>query len=434
MTTEPERKIEKLLRAYAQKRRRDAGEPPEPAPALRQQLRAEVSRRFGSEPVGHRSWLERFVAAHWGKLAIASGAAVVLVVALVWMRTPARPGSDQTELAYVKSARRDSGEAASRELVAAKSRTTAALQSGDLTLQPQSPTLRAEPAYADAQAAAADGIRAGEKFKQAKPGLETGAARGLGTGITGAQSPGEDVTLALTPSDSEPRATSAVVALRWGRIPTSDAVAKAVPDTTVVAFRNVAVQGPPDAAPGRPVSPPILNTFRIEQRGEVINVVDEDGSAYTGFVQPAEPIQLLGEGTVTNRQGAAAAAFRKSSEPGGFGGAGVAYGAGGVGAPVARQSLAVAPVQNYFFRVSGTNRALNQPVIFTGQLLVEPVPEKPEPATAAGFAGGAETRDVVGGEPRRAVVQQAQVLRVLGTAVLGHTQSITIDAVSASPH
>src|SRR5450631_3804505 len=42
---EPERKIEKLLRAYAKKRRADAGDPLKLHPAPRRQLQGEVARR-----------------------------------------------------------------------------------------------------------------------------------------------------------------------------------------------------------------------------------------------------------------------------------------------------------------------------------------------------------------------------------------------------
>ena len=41
---EPERNIEKLLRAFAKKRRADAGDPLKLHPALRRQLQAEVAR------------------------------------------------------------------------------------------------------------------------------------------------------------------------------------------------------------------------------------------------------------------------------------------------------------------------------------------------------------------------------------------------------
>ena len=42
---EPERKIEKLLRAYAKKRQGDAGDPLKLHPAMRRQLQDEVARR-----------------------------------------------------------------------------------------------------------------------------------------------------------------------------------------------------------------------------------------------------------------------------------------------------------------------------------------------------------------------------------------------------
>lgn len=433
MATEPERKIERLLRAYAQKRRRDAGEPPERSLAMRQQLQAEVARRFGSEPAEGRSWLEQFVAAHWGKLAIASCAAALLLIALVSMYPPAEVGSEHAELAYVRSAQQVPAQTATQEIAPAKSRTTDSFKAPELPLQAESLT-PAVPAFSRAQVSAVNGMWPGEKSKQDKLEATMTVSRDLGIVITGGHRLGGEATFTLTPSDSEARATSAIVALQPDQIQPSGVVTEGVLDTTVLAFRNVAVQVPPGAAPGQTMPAQILNTFKIEQHGAVLNVVDEDGSAYTGFVQPAEPIQLLRGGTLTNVTGTVSGAVSDQVAFGGLGAPGKAPGSGSVNAQTAHEPFVGAPVQNYFFRVTGTNRALNQHVIFTGQLLVEPVAEAQRGEAAAGIAARVGPGGVGGSGIRQVGIPQAQALRVTGTAVLGHTQAITIDAISASHH
>src|SRR5882724_1144484 len=49
---EPERRIEKLLRAFAKKRREQAGEPAALRPAARQRLQQEISRRSAAKSGG----------------------------------------------------------------------------------------------------------------------------------------------------------------------------------------------------------------------------------------------------------------------------------------------------------------------------------------------------------------------------------------------
>src|SRR6266404_235800 len=56
MSMEPERPIENLLRAWAKKRRDDAGAPLEMHPATRRLLQGEVARRFAKEPRQPRSF------------------------------------------------------------------------------------------------------------------------------------------------------------------------------------------------------------------------------------------------------------------------------------------------------------------------------------------------------------------------------------------
>src|SRR5215471_16496198 len=81
---EPERPIEKLLRDWANKRRRDTDPPPELHPATRRLLQGEVARKFGADQRQTRtSWF----AAFWPRFAWALGVFAVLATA-VWLVAP----------------------------------------------------------------------------------------------------------------------------------------------------------------------------------------------------------------------------------------------------------------------------------------------------------------------------------------------------------
>ena len=86
MANEPERPIEKLLRAAAQKRRDEAGAPFELHPADRRLLQGEVARKFAKPQRENRSFAEA-VAQLWPRLA--GGVAILAVLGLaVWVLLP----------------------------------------------------------------------------------------------------------------------------------------------------------------------------------------------------------------------------------------------------------------------------------------------------------------------------------------------------------
>jgi hypothetical protein len=86
MANEPERPIEKLLRAAAKKRRDEAGAPFELHPATRRLLQGEVARQF-AKPQREAASLSSLLARLWPRLAW--GAAIVAVLgAVVWLVLP----------------------------------------------------------------------------------------------------------------------------------------------------------------------------------------------------------------------------------------------------------------------------------------------------------------------------------------------------------
>jgi len=108
-----------------------------------------------------------------------------------------------------------------------------------------------------------------------------------------------------------------------------------------------------------PPMPAILSSFQLEQRGRRLRIVDADGSIYEGeFI--AEAVSTSSPPLANARSGdeLKETEARKQDT--------LTDGAAKVG-------------QNANFRVAGTNRTLNQPVVFTGNLWVP----APVPAAAA---------------------------------------------------
>lgn len=124
----------------------------------------------------------------------------------------------------------------------------------------------------------------------------------------------------------------------------------------------------------------VLDEFTVEQNGNALTVVDRDGSIYNGYARPADaerqnlnaasgnPIQLVPNSASGGRAGAMwnKGSMNRSESNLGLPPAGSAQNfAGNTASPVPNTPTAL----NYFFRVEGTNRSLNQRVVLTGNLL-----------------------------------------------------------------
>jgi hypothetical protein len=99
MASEPERKIEELLRAYAQKRREEAGDRFELHPATRRLLQGEVTRTFPQKEET-ASWL-LLLRGMWLRAGLAVSILLVLGVA-VWLIHPWEKQPDQFAAAPMK--------------------------------------------------------------------------------------------------------------------------------------------------------------------------------------------------------------------------------------------------------------------------------------------------------------------------------------------
>jgi hypothetical protein len=83
MATEPDKKIEELLKAYAAKRQDEAGAPLELHPATRKLLQAEVARLRPKPALPSESWW-RALSKFWPRLVFA--ASVLIALGVVFWR------------------------------------------------------------------------------------------------------------------------------------------------------------------------------------------------------------------------------------------------------------------------------------------------------------------------------------------------------------
>jgi len=163
-------------------------------------------------------------------------------------------------------------------------------------------------------------------------------------------------------------------------------------------------------------NPPVLASFELQQNGNLISVVDGDGSIYNGTLQPVPTGGELSKAQPAEKQ---AAQLQQKNF-------------------VAANSQPAA--QNFSFQVSGANRSLKQNVVFSGNFL----PISNTTANVAqnfsgglggggggggGFGGGAQSKLA------NANVAQQQVFsnsRIEGTVTIDRTNQIEINAVPVS--
>lgn len=496
---EPERHIEKLLRAYAKKRRDQAGAAPELHPATRRLLQGEVARRAANR--GEDSFLLTIMAVLRRRLVFAVcvvamalvGAALVLpalsnaksksqtfsamsnlkqigmavqtfaddnrrfpsTLAEVKSALPDKvlidPRNGQpfiyvagakspsnmepaSVLAYspadkkgrmvlyadghvAKVSREQFEELSTREvaLIATagdRARRELADRAPERRFSRSAPTASAEaPAPAKAAAPASLGV---EEAKMKLADSEAGglSKRELATRTVDIARKDESI-----PEAQPAPATSSGSAVAADSLKSAPALPleKAAAQTLAVQYyfsnaqRYVQVQPPSVPPPASrslatplPKAPAVLAAFQMEQNGGEIRVVDQDGSVYNGTVE------------LTN------AAFAP--------------------APAAGQNLsfakeaqvpdaAGASVQNYYFRVSGTNRSLQQNVMFTGNLAAA--------ADGALLNWQSNAAPGIGGQYQARPANQLQLplgnSRITGTAVIDNRREIQVIAVPATP-
>jgi len=183
-----------------------------------------------------------------------------------------------------------------------------------------------------------------------------------------------------------------------------------------------------------PPAPAVLNSFQFEQLAGAVRIVDADGSVYVGTVTTggeaddysarpkqdqsgarSEPESRTAGSSRQFQAAPAIIAEERSRKP------------AAEDEARARAGQAAASQQQVFFRVSGTNRSLNQTVVFTGNALVQGAPP----------AAQALNQTATGREPAQEKAAQAvplaPILRIEGRASIGGRSQVPVEAVPQRP-
>jgi hypothetical protein len=341
MPPENQPPIEELLQQSAQQRRAAFGGSAKMPNPMRARLHEEITRasRAAAEPEPRQSWL----AAYWPRLVIgAAAAAVVVIGASMMLWQPTKNGAANyaiRERQAIAPAPPSAPVPDPRPLVEARE-TEAARHPNE------NPQL-----FADA---AAEPPPAAAPLQEPQEAAAAGAARPLdiasrATGVEFQQTPGG------------------------------------------VASRG-AVQ-PPAAAN-------VLNTFRIQQEGSTIRVIDEDGSVYTGELQLIADSPRAGA-AMARRKSAASTAPAAAPAP------------HFEAAAPSKDDATASGAQEFTFRATGYNASLQKQVVFEGNYIA-PAAAPEELSQRGGARAEAD-------EPRA---------RVVGRARAGDAE-VPVDAVAA---
>lgn len=428
MADTPNNDIEKQLRDYAQQRRAAVGTP-EMHPATRAMLQAEVKQRHGGAgavptTTPRADWL-RF----WPRLGFALGVIVILGVAAFFLVPPGNKPKENFALAKLEEATPARNMADKLDAAPVPASAPAALPVfREVTAKPAAPapsvSLKTEAASFERRRDAPARAEPSKAFKGGGPRdlakTSSGSAAGPYGGAAQNGRAVQTVGQGFNFSDGErakeaPTISGGIVApLKAARMPVqADATAVIAskdlktPATLAAAkngeavtqvfnaaklndvsgynnaglaqrYRNVAV-----TEKQKQISPPVLDEFTVAQNGEALTVIDRDGSIYNGYARPASatrqnvsanfdyanPIQMVPNAGGGGRGGGAfdqRAQNRAYEQNQNLSVANVsqnlAVGQGG-------QSQNSIATLNCFFRVEGTNRSLNERVVFTGNLL-----------------------------------------------------------------
>ena len=369
-----ERPIEKLLRRYAKKRRDEAGPAPELHPATRRMLQSEVERQFPKPASKKRSAFDEFVAGFARRWIYAVGVFVVLLVAVAVMLPTLSKSKGKNHLAQSDSLNRSDAMITLKSTASAPMPTSVAMDELAFAVVTNGVSSFAAGSLADNrnQDSARRRLGAEKEFSGGGNIRPTGDAESFAlsvqpvTGIAGGN-----------PAEAKREAGTVLFSYDLGAVGNVNSVTTSATDLSIVKSKgsvadalihdkawlargggvqekdtqnysrqNFSNDQPAVAKKVMVVSggakqiTPVLANFQIEQSGNKLRVIDGDGSTYLGEVGPEQSYGL-----------AQNAAFKND---------GKASLAGELRAEQQKQMDG-----EYQFRVAGTNRTLNQQVVFT---------------------------------------------------------------------
>ena len=439
---EPERKIEKLLRAYARKRRADAGDPLLLPPATRRRLHGEIARRKPKPDDDESLTLWELFRQRWALLAgfavvIFFGAALFLP-ALSSAKKKSQAVTAMSNLKQIGMAAQTVAEDNAGNLPVSLDALTNELGSDKVLTDPAtgkpfiyvaageklerlssnsvlaySPTHKDNHAvlFADGRVEVVSDRRLVELTNRSLPQLvaaDNSASRRLAEAPAELKDAGGNVVDGMLAA-KVPAAAPPVASLpASSQISTDSKTAK---QNGSIQFASNTAQNNFKNTVALDKSAAVLANFQVQQNGNTIRVVDADGSVYDGSLQPESafiqdsPVQT---GTAASSGEVAAQNERQNTV-------------------ATRDELQTA--QNCFFRVTGMNQTLKQKVVFAGNLLtLAPATTNASqslPGNAMSGVGG------YGGMFQSSLTNQLpwSNSRIAGTAVIADTNNIEINAV-----
>lgn len=421
---EPERRIEKLLRSCAEKRRAGAGEPLKLHPANRRLLQDEVSRRAPkAEP-------EELSISRWQCLrrrwVYTVGLAFLILLGATVLLSVFNSTKHEQQSANTLGSKALSPVPERENVVPTASKNSPQLQSAMW----QKELLTAANGQNPASPVIAGTTSETAGMKRPEPAMSAPVASGAGT-LT--LRPATNAVSLPTLAVNLPPAPAPLAATIPAPPASLPAVESEAATTQELFYRNVLLAQAPsgqsvfhyaspraksdtlrmetfDKLSGEPAQlASILSHFEVQQSGDFIRIVDDDGSVYSGKLRPANAVAQ--NATTVQQMPAAnlAPASEKAVLPPG-------------GSPPVLQEVA--------FRVVGMNRTWKQKVVFNGNLIAISNALTNTRQSVAGRGGFALT------SPPAAVPAQQLNLsrsRIVGTAVIGGTNKIEIKALPSAP-
>jgi len=432
---EPERHIEKLLRAYAKKRRAQAGDPLELHPATRRLLQGEIVRHTPKPDEDDASLtLWELFRQQWAFLL--SFALVVFFVATLFfpaLSAAKHKSQKATAMSHLRQIDALTNQLGSDKILTDREsgKRFIYIAGGEkLDGLPSNSVLAYSPAdkkgravlFADGRVEVINGARFSEltnhgvqdlaftkDFRRqqlaATPATRTASGNAAAAPPSSGQLKAEDNRKELKPGDLGIAATNAAELAANVPVASHGFLRAGAPGSQNL-FKNISP--PPQAVP-------VLENFQVQQNGNAIRVVDADGSVYDGSLLPESAVAQISPAPAATPASPVTAPEQVERAK-----------------TIANRDESQT-AQNYFFRVTGTNQTLKQNVVFAGNLLAtaNATTNLQQSFGGNGGLGGG------GGQRQPALTTQNQLpwssLRIAGTAVIADTNHIEINAVPLSP-
>jgi hypothetical protein len=441
---EPERKIEKLLRAYAKKRRADAGGPLRLHPATRRLLQGEIARRKPKPEDEEASvTLWELFRHRWALLA--GFAVIVFFGAALFLPALSKAKFKAQKLTALNNLRQIG---AAAQMAANENHGSLPSSLDALTNELGSARALTDPETGKPFVYVAGGENLGQLSSNAVLAYSLAEKRGhavlfadgrvdlvddqrlaelTNRGLSQLVAADNSASRQLAETSADLKDTGGYATASAGMLaatapagapPALDLPAQspAAPDrkvpmqTTSVQFAANVAQNSFKNTVALNQAAAVLANFQVQQNGNAIRVVDADGSVYDGSLQPESAAEQNASVQTAMPQSAGAPAMQAEREKPG----------------AARDELQAA--QNYIFRVTGMNQTLKQKVVFAGNLLVMSSGTTNAQSFSLGGGGLAGSS-----QPTPQSQLPWSNSRIAGTAIIAKTNHIEINAVPQSP-